>query len=175
MILARVPQQTDLIEIPLGAAGTRATLKIMSKLTRQARMNPIIRATASQLVQHVLPGDYRSEVDECFKFVRDNIRYLQDANGMEQLSEPTVTLRARSGDCDDKSTLLASLLESIGHPCRFIAVGYNNPGEFEHVYLETRIGTAWVPCETTLNVPLGWAPIPPNVDMPVMAKMIEHT
>ena len=120
------------------------------------------------------PGDYRGEVEECFIFVRDSIRYLQDTNGVERLEYPAILLKTRQGDCDDKATLLASMLESIGHPCRFVAVGYQQPNEFEHVYVETRVGANWIPCETTLDVDLGWAPVPPNVDTPITCKMIEH-
>lgn len=148
----------------------------MAKVVKQARTDPIIRQTAADLVAYCTPGDYRAEVDACFIFVRDNIRYLQDPNGEERLEYPAQLLITRQGDCDDKATLLAALLESIGHPCRFVAVGYCQPGEFEHVYVETRIGPRdnWVACETTLNVDLGWAPVPPNVDTPIVCKMIEH-
>lgn len=174
MFLAEIPREIESIALPLGASGTRATLRLMAKLVKQTRADPTIRDTAKNLVMGCSPGDYRAEVNECFLFVRDNIRYLQDGNGAERLSNPVVLLQDRAGDCDDKSTLLAALLESIGHPCRFVAVGYTAPGEYEHVFVETRIGANWVALETTLNVDMGWAPIPPNVPDPIICKMIEH-
>lgn len=174
MFLAEIPTQLETVAIPEGSAGTRRTLKIMAALAKQARKDEIIRDTAKNLVMTCGAGDYRGEVNECFVFVRDHIRYLMDTVGMERVAYPVETLRARAGDCDDKSTLLAALLESIGHPCRFVAVGYTHPGDFEHVYVETRIGKDWVPCETTLNVDLGWAPVPPFIADAITAKMIEH-
>jgi hypothetical protein len=69
--------------------------------------------------------------------------------------------------------LLAALLESIGHPCRFVAVGYSRRNEFEHVYVETKIGHTWTALETTMDVPMGWAPIYPNVETQTTAFMRE--
>jgi len=174
MLLSESPPQIEFHTIPDGAGGTRATLRLMSQVVKQARADPVIRDTAADLVLGCSPGDYRGEVECLFEFVRDNIRYLQDTNGLERLEYPTILLKTKQGDCDDKATLLAALLESIGHPARFVAVGYQQPGEFEHVYVETRIGSNWIAAETTLNVDLGWAPVPPNVDTPIICKMIEH-
>ncbi len=50
------------------------------------------------------------------RFVRDNIRYIKDIRDVETVAYPDITLQQGQGDCDDKSVLLASLLESIGHP-----------------------------------------------------------
>jgi len=174
LFLAEIPREIENVSLPAGAGGTRATLRIMSRLVKETRADPTIRNTAKNLVMTCAPGDYRAEVETCFHFVRDHIRYLQDTNGVERVSNPVVVLADQAGDCDDKACCLSALLESIGHPCRFVAVGYTLPGEYEHVYVETRIGSSWVACETTLNVELGWAPVPPNVDEPVVCKMIEH-
>ncbi len=61
----------------------------------------------------------------------------------------------RKGDCDDQAVLIASLLESIGHPTRFIAIKTSTFGPYVHVYVETRIGNKWFPVETTENWPMG--------------------
>lgn len=90
-------------------------------------------------------------------WVRDNITYRKDINGVETLSTPDKTLEYQIGDCDDQSVLVASLLESIGHPTRFVAVSFI-PSNFSHVLTETLIGNKWVAVETTENVPFGWTP-----------------
>jgi hypothetical protein len=56
-----------------------------------------------------------------------------------------------------KSILLATFLESINHPTRFVAVG-SEPDYYSHVYLETQIGGRWYTMETTEPVPAGWEP-----------------
>ena len=74
---------------------------------------------------------------------------MRDVNGVETLQTPLVTMEIKQGDCDDQSVLLASLLESIGHPTRFVAIKQNFFGPYVHVYTETRIGPKWYPLETT--------------------------
>lgn len=144
--------------IPDGPPGIKATLRIMRDMVRQGRKSMDVRNTALGLVAHLEPNDWYGEVRECHRFVRDEVRYVQDPCDVELVQTPDVTLDNRAGDCDDKSTLLCAMLESIGHPARFIAVGFQY-GVYEHVYCETRIGECWVPCETTVkNAEVGWSP-----------------
>ena len=161
MILCAAPAESQLSYLPEGAAGIRATLKMMVRLVKAGRTAPPIREAAANISEGT-SATYTGEVNALFEFVRDDIRYLGDVNGIETLQTPEYTLGNRFGDCDDKSVLLATLLESIGHPCRFVAVGYTSPGVFEHVWTETLIGREWIACETTQAVPLGWSPTPPN-------------
>lgn len=165
------PEQ-QLLHVPEGAAGTRATLNIMARLVRECRIDPTIRRTAANLVGDLPNQSYYAEADRIFQFVRDSIRYIQDTNSVEVLQNPRITLAEQYGDCDDKATLLASLLESVGHPCRFVAVGYTAPGEFEHVFIETKIGARWIAAETTMQVEFGFAPVPPFVPEMITAYMI---
>lgn len=157
--LARAPR-AQLIGIPDGPEGVRITLEVMRSFARLARINPDVRGLAIQLTQGVTPDDELGEIAALFMFVRDRIRYVQDVNEVETVQTPEVTLEVGAGDCDDKSTLLAALLESIGHPARFAAVAFA-PDAFEHVLVETRFnwrGQDWLPLETTKQVPLGWYP-----------------
>jgi transglutaminase-like putative cysteine protease len=153
--------------IPSGSEGTRVTLALMSKLVREAKKRLAIRTRALSLVKNNGQKDYPGEVRDLHRFVRDNIRYVKDIHGVETLQMPEKTLEFEQGDCDDKSMLLASLLESVGHPTRFVAVGFT-PGTFAHVYVETRIGDKWYPMETTEP----WAPgRGPGV---VLTRMVQH-
>lgn len=123
---------------------------------------------------HLADMDYAGEARELFHFARDNIRYLQDVRDVETVQTPDVTLQFRTGDCDDKSLLLAALLESIGHPARFCAVAYAAPGEFEHVFVETKIGTVWIPCETVGQMEFGVAPFAPDTEDVALSLMREY-
>lgn len=170
MLLKQAPQQT-LYSIPDGARGTRQTLRLMARLVRDSvRTEPQIRERAADLVAFV-PGDsFRGQAQALFQFVRDRVRYLGDINGVETIQTPGTTLSIGYGDCDDKSTLLAALLESIGHPARFVAVGFGAPGDFEHVYVESKIGNDWVPMDATIPKPMGWSPLS---EQPASALMRE--
>lgn len=160
-------RNSQLLGIPDGPEGVRVTLELMRGLAKAGRINPEVRATADGLVRGLGQQDFTGEVNALFQYVRDQIRYIQDPNDVERLSAPEITLADGSGDCDDKAVLLASLLESIGHPARFVAVAFT-PDNFEHVYVETKIGARWIPLESTEPVQMGWEP--PGV----VGKMLRH-
>lgn len=162
-------RQPQLLGLPDGVEGVRATLEIMARLVRAARVSPGVRNTAISLTRSVANEDFFGEISELHCFVRDQIRYVGDVNDVETLQTPEETMRVGAGDCDDKSVLLAALLESIGHPSRFAAVAFA-PDAFEHVLVETRLGSdgKWIPLETTKPVEVGWYP------EGVVSKMVRH-
>lgn len=143
--------------IPDGPEGVYHTLKIMRQLAREGKKSPIIRQLALSLVRGNHQKDWVGEVKNLHAFVRDKIRYVKDIEGVETVALPEITLQLEQGDCDDKSVLLASLLGSIGHPTRFVAIGFK-PRQFSHVFVETKIGDKWIPLETTEPVSIGWTP-----------------
>lgn len=160
------PAPTFFGVLPKGPSGTKATLQIMQSLVRRYRKHPLIRQTAMDAVGDLAGKDWPGEAKRLHAYVRDRVRYLRDTRGVETVQTPDVTLDLGQGDCDDKAVLLASLLESIGHPTRFVAIGYE-PNRFSHVYVETLVGRFWLPLETTEPVPAGWKPRPPRVMMRV--------
>lgn len=151
------PITATLQAIPEGKAGTVATLKIMRSITKTGKTTLPVLTLARSLIAHLPQKDWFNEAKVLHRFVRDEIRYVKDVAGVETVQTPDVTLSLKSGDCDDKSVLLAALLESIGHPTRFVAIGFK-PDDFVHVFVETRIGTSWIALETTEPVEMGWSP-----------------
>ena len=97
------------------------------------------------------------EISALLRWVQRNIRYTMDIRGVETIQTPPNTLRLKAGDCDDMSMLLASLLESVNHPTRFVAIGMRK-GALCHVLVETRVGGKWIPLEATENWPAGAGP-----------------
>lgn len=151
------PTVSRLAEIREGFPGIVDTLKIMSRFARDGKVSMPVRQTALRLTRDCAQKDFACEVRQLHAFVRDSIRYVMDVDGVETVQTPQKTLELGAGDCDDKATLLAALLGSIGHPTRFVAIGFE-PQIFSHVYLETRIGARWIPLETTEPVDVGWSP-----------------
>lgn len=145
--------------IPEGVAGIRETLKAMTAIVRSYKKSMPVRNMAITLIAGCQQKDWACEVKSVHAFVRDRVRYVNDITDVETVQTPDITLQNRAGDCDDKSTLLAALLESIGHPTRFVAIGFE-PTIYSHVYVETRIGDNWIPLETTEPVEAGWSPDP---------------
>lgn len=151
------PTTATLQAIPDGKEGIKHTLKLMRSLVRTGKTKLPVRLLALRLVERNGSKEWLKEVADLHRFVRDKIRYIKDIRGVETLHTPEKTLELRQGDCDDKSILLASLLESIGHPTRFVAVSMHGDN-YSHVLVETRIGTKWIPLETTEQVNVGWFP-----------------
>lgn len=154
------PMQRALrLTIPDGRSGVAVTLAVMRHIIRSGggRASLPVRQLALQIVADLAPKDRIGEARALHEFVRDRIRYVRDIRGVETVQTPERTLANGQGDCDDKTTLLASLLEAIGHRTRLEAVGFS-PGRLSHVLPSADLAGHWVPLETTLHVGIGWYP-----------------
>jgi len=112
---------------------------------------------AEQIVAAVPGKSWGGEAEAVQNWVRNNVRYTMDVADVETLKTPVALLYDRFGDCDDMALLAGTLLSSIGHPVRYVATG-SNGSDYDHVYMETRIGNNWMGVETTEDVALGWKP-----------------
>lgn len=151
--------------LPDGRDGVRATLKRMAALVRQGRQSMAVRSMALQLVRQLRQKDYAGEVRAVHEFVRDRVRYVRDVRTVETLHTADHLLQSRQGDCDDKAILAASLLESIGHRTRLVAVGPSRH-RFVHVYAQVAHPGQpgkWITLETTEPWPVGKGVVMPGV------------
>jgi transglutaminase-like putative cysteine protease len=161
--LPATPTVATIQGLPDGPEAVPQTLRLMRNYARAAIRSPdqTVRNQALGIVQNVAARNYSGEVNALQQWVRDQIRYVQDPTdsdgGIELVQTPEKTLELGQGDCDDKSTLLASLLIAIGHPARFVAVGFNGDA-FSHVLVESKVGASWIPLETIIPVQAGWYP-----------------
>ena len=144
-----------------GSTGARQTLQAMAQLARKGLRDQRIRNLAVALTTDgFLSGtglqqkDFEGEARTLHEFVRDQIRYVRDTDGVELLHDPVTLLQIGAGDCDDKAILLASLLGSIGHPTRFVAVAFE-PDCYSHVWVQDYLNGAWVDLEPTEPLPFG--------------------
>lgn len=120
----------------------------MAELARQGKLSMAVRAQALKLTAGALQKDYEEEARRLLKFTREDVRYVRDINGVETIHTAERILEMMAGDCDDKAVLLASMLESIGARCRFIAVAFS-PGQWVHVWVQVNIRGRWVDLEPT--------------------------
>lgn len=133
----------------------------MARLARKGLRDQRIRNLAVQITtagflngMGLQQKDFEGEARRIHAFVRDDIRYVRDTDGVELLHDPVTLLQTGAGDCDDKAILLASLLGSIGHPTRFIAVAFE-PDVYSHVWVQDYLNGAWVDLEPTEPLPFG--------------------
>lgn len=153
----KTPTQQQLKGLSGGLSGIRSTLHYMREYVNQYKTAPQVRELALSLTRRLPQKDFRGELNALFNYVQNHIRYVRDVYDVETIQTPVKTLEYGQGDCDDKSSLLAALLESIGHKTRFKAVGFT-PGQISHVLLEANVLGEWIPLETTEPVALGWTP-----------------
>jgi len=64
------------------------------------------------------------------RWVQKHIRYINE--GVETFQSPVRTLTWRHGDCDDFTTLIASLLESIGIKSELVGLEWR--GMYRHIF-----------------------------------------
>lgn len=165
------PIPSSLSALPPGKEGVVKTLNVMSDLVRTYKASPDIRRLAVAICGTINGNDkdYAIQLIRIFNYVQKNIGYIRDIYGVETIQSPLFTLQSKSGDCDDKSTLLATLLSCVGFPTRFFAMGFS-PGVYCHVICEAKYNGQWISLDATENKPLGWRP--PNI---VTGYYVENT
>lgn len=130
----------------------------MVAMVRKYKSDAAIGDLARKITASVGERDARAIVTVLHRWVRDQIKYVMDPRGTEMVQTPPRTVEIGTGDCDDKSSLLATLLESMGYATRFVAVGLAGEG-YSHVLAEVHLGARWVPLETILpGREVGWFP-----------------
>lgn len=145
--------------IPDGPAGTYATLNVMSRIVKRYKKSAPLRELALNIIRD-LPGskNFAGQAERLQNYVRYQIQYVKDITGLETVQTPDRTLKNLAGDCDDQAVLLATLLETIGHPTRFVAIKTQPLGPYVHVFTETKVKNMWLPAETTEDWALGQPP-----------------
>ena len=149
-----LPKPTQMKMVPLSnnnRLGTLQTLKIMWGLAKEGKSHVDIYHLSRQIVVNLPNKAFKQEVVAIYDWVANNIRYTQDVREVETLQTPDWTVKMLQGDCDDHAVLLAALLQSIGHPVRFVAIKCQGAGPYYvHVFTETKIGPRWVALDTTV-------------------------
>lgn len=156
-----VPVIAQLVPLSNGESGIFQTISTMRQMVNDYKVDPDMRAAAVGVVFQYPAQDDLAEACALYEYVRDCIRYVKDINGIETLATPDKTLAMQVGDCDDQSVLLATMLEAVGYPTRFVVAGYNDPGVYEHVYLQALVCDEWLAMDPTEQEVLGWSPPEP--------------
>lgn len=157
MIAAPAPVfNATLVGIPGGRRGAVETVRMMRTLVNDARTSPEMLNLATQLVWLTPEQNQWHEITALFHFPHRQVRYMRDIVGLETLADPRITAKRRTGDCDDKATLAATLFECAGYPTRFVMASYQTD-DFEHVYLQVYADGVWIDADPCFNGPLGSA------------------
>lgn len=126
-----------------GVKGNLETVEIMKEVARERAGHPQVRGLAIAILNYYQTKShfFADESVAIGQYVQDKVRYVKDANGIEQLHDPlTIIDQIQRGvaraDCDDMALLIAALLLSIGHSPKFSIIRYNSfSGNYNHIYV----------------------------------------
>lgn len=172
--------------MPTSAGPIRVTRKIVRTLddrlaniiplANDGKLDPsVIAWTRSQLTRKCRSGengeqwcipekDTRAEISAIFHGLRRDIRYTSDVHRVDTYAHPRITLRLKSGDCDDYSSLGCAALMSAGIPCRFKVVRTKDSPTWNHIFIQggypKHAPTNWFSLDASVPVKPGWEPPP---------------
>jgi hypothetical protein len=123
------------------------------------------------------PREYEKQAAALLRWIQDPANFYYVNEPGERLQDPLVTIKFKTGDCDDAALLLCALFESLGLPWRLVLSGRNTvtkekirfiegdtiPSDCVWTHIYCMVGTPpfqptkWFFCEPTVRgVPLGW-------------------
>lgn len=129
-------------------------IAFLRKMVDRYKGNDLIAEKARHIVfdeSHCPPKDKLCHVTAIARWVQKNVIYVNE--GVETFQSPVRTLTYRRGDCDDFTTLIASLIESIGIPSQLVGVEWK--GSMRHIFPRALIDGKRVPLDATLNEDVG--------------------
>lgn len=140
-------------------------LALLQNLVYEGVHDPSLRKLALQLTSGCQARDGDCEARAIDTWMRDNIRYSGDiapikigakgpVEGIDLFQHPKRTVEFGAGDCDDHSTLAATLLALNGISSKFRVTASKYGGGWSHIYVVAGLPkenpTKWVAVDTTL-------------------------
>jgi transglutaminase-like putative cysteine protease len=95
--------------------------------------NPFLYEKAKKITEAYVEKDYIYKICALFDYLYKKWNYSSDPGGMEYFEKAGVSVFTMSGDCDDYSILLVSMIKSLGGDGRIICVS-------GHAYPELYLG-----------------------------------
>lgn len=143
-----------------GVDGIVDTLERMTELVHAAYTHPLIREQAVSAIRSCERGNLYCQMASLMVWVQRSMLFVKDPVGVEALHEPLAIAHAIQagrrpyGDCDDFSIYLATLMQSVGIPATFRAVGFAGR-PISHVYVTGPRGIRLDPTRNIWNPSLG--------------------
>jgi hypothetical protein len=126
----------------------------LRQMVEQYRSNEMIRQKAHDIVFEWADCEERARACQALAiaaWVQQHIRYVNE--GVETFQSPVRTLTYRHGDCDDFTSLICSLLESIAIPSELVGLEWKVGGESQYRHIFPR-AVVQAPDGRTLRIPL---------------------
>lgn len=140
--------QTAVRKIPGGNAGNLETLRAMRALASKGAVSPVVIEAAQNAVRGTPERDDDVDFAAVLRDVRRRMRYTHDPLDAEVVKDPAFVIERTNDpesspepmDCDDASTLCASMLGALGYATKFVTVAADpsRPSDWSHVYVTAR-------------------------------------
>lgn len=155
LVTPRAPMHSQSMPIPLGDAGTSATIQQMRRLIDEGSKDPVVYELATRIVRHLRAFDYAGEGAAIFNWMRGNIRYTRHVRGTQTLHAARETVRLGVGDCPMYTVLALALAAAVGMRGRIVTIAADSeaPDEFTHVYPEVLAGNRWIALDAARRDP----------------------
>jgi len=139
----------------------------LRRLVEQGKRDPVVYEFARRAVNKkcgsrwcIPEKDNLAEIKALFDAVRQNVRYTSDIAGIDSYQSPRHTLKLRTADCDDFSSLACAAAATLGLPCRFKVIRTKGSPEWNHIYAQVghprRNPQRWISFDASVNMPVGW-------------------
>ena len=96
----------------------------------------VTQANATQMckfAEQFRGEDARKTAFNIWHYIKNNILYVRDIPGTEQIRTPQRTLADKKGDCEDYSILAATLLHCLGYTPIYHVVGFGHG--YQHIFV----------------------------------------
>lgn len=132
-------------------------LRFLRRMVNRYRAVPAIRELATSIIREAAAPmrDKKAQALAIGAWVKRNIYYVHELP--ERFAYPDETLRSKHGDCDDFTTLIASLLESLGIPSVMVVMRID--GRWSHIFPAARLSGGLLPLDATTRYGIDINPI----------------
>lgn len=148
-------------------------IKVLRERVEKGSIDPLVYTFTRQAINKKCGNDWcvpekdnLGEAKAIFDQIRKNVRYTSDILYKDTYQHPAKTLKLRSADCDDYSTLVCASLATVGIPCRFKVIRTKGAREWNHIYAQAGFPranpTKWVTLDASVPVRFGWE-APPSM------------
>jgi transglutaminase-like putative cysteine protease len=144
----------------------REQVAYLRQIVRAYASTMTIRDKATQIVFDIYYVPQKNQAMQAWAigdWVQKNIKYILESE--ETFYTPIQTLRVGAADCDDHSTLICALCESIGIPTQLVAMGWSSGGSWGYQHIAARAAVRiggrqrWLWMDSTLEEPIGFNPL----------------
>lgn len=104
-------------------------------------LNPLIRYTTRYNTKAIQLAHKLKTLDNIFNFTKYKIKYKREL--LDIWKYPDETLADGYGDCEDKSILLKTMLDTIDIPSAFV-IKYKPEKRIGHVYIIAKQNSHWI-------------------------------